>query len=80
MIQLRILDILKEQGHSKYWLWKQTGMSYQNFNKVVSNETESIRFDTIEKLFLGLGCPIGELFEIIPDNDEEKEYKKMINE
>ena len=64
MIRLRILDILKEQGHTKYWLWKQTSMSYQNFNKVVMNKTESIKFETLEQLRAGLECPIGDLFEV----------------
>ncbi len=62
MLQLRILDILSEQGHSKYWLYKRMEMSYQNFNKIVNNETSSIRFDTLEKLSTILECPIGDLF------------------
>ena len=50
MIRLRILDILKEQNHSKYWLFKQMDLSYQNFNRMVQNETTSIKFENIEKL------------------------------
>lgn len=69
MIRLRILEILKEQGHTKYWLWKQTSMSYQNFNKVITNQTGSIKFDTLEQLKAGLGCPIGDLFEVVPEDD-----------
>ena len=62
MIRLRILDILKEQNHSKYWLFKRMDMSYQNFNKIVNNETSSIRFDNIDKLSRILNVPIGDLF------------------
>ena len=50
MIRLRILDILAEQNHTKYWLFKRMEMSYQNFNKIVNNETSSIRFDNLEKI------------------------------
>ena len=50
MIRLRILDILKEQNHSKYWLFKQMDLSYQNFNRMVQNETTSIKFEYIENL------------------------------
>jgi DNA-binding Xre family transcriptional regulator len=39
-------------------------MSYQNFNKLVNNETSSIRFENIEKLSIILECPIGDLFII----------------
>ena len=41
-MKLRILDILQEKGKSKYWLYIQLGLSYQNFNKIVNNETKSI--------------------------------------
>ena len=67
MVKLRILEILEEQNHSKYWLYKQMDMSYQNFNRIVNNETSSIRFDNLEKLSNLLNCSIGDLFEITPD-------------
>ena len=61
MIRLRILDILAEQKHTKYWLYKRMDMSYQNFNKIVNNETNSIRFDNLEKLSSILECSIDDL-------------------
>ncbi len=63
MVRLRVLDILKEQNHTKYWLYKQMDMSYQNFNRMVSNETSSIRFDNLDKLSDILNCSVGDLFE-----------------
>lgn len=65
MVRLRVLDILQEQGKSKYWLYKQMNMTYQNFNKMVNNETYSIRYEMIEKLCNILNCQIGDLFETI---------------
>ena len=62
MVRLRILEILTEQNHTKYWLFKRMDMSYQNFNKIVNNETSSIRFDNIDKLSRILNVPIGDLF------------------
>lgn len=70
MIRLRILDILQKQNHTRYWLYKQMEMSYQNFSKLINNETKSIRFENIEKLSNLLECPIGDLFEIITPDDE----------
>ena len=67
MVRLRVLEILEEQEHTKYWLYKRMEMSYQNFNKLVNNETSSIRFDNIEKLSRILKCPISDLFEITED-------------
>ena len=68
MVQLRILDILEEQNHTKYWLYKQMNLSYQNFNKMVMNETKSIRVDNRDKLSKILNCSIGDLFEVIEEN------------
>lgn len=62
MVRLRILEILEEQNHTKYWLYKQMDMSYQNFNKIVNNETTSIRFENLDKLSRLLGVPVGDLF------------------
>lgn len=71
MIRLRVLEILEEQNHTKYWLFKQMDLSYQNFNRMITNETSSIRFDNIEKLSHILNCPIGDLFEVLDDPDTE---------
>lgn len=70
MIRLRVLEILEEQHHSKYWLYKQMEMSYQNFSKLVNNETRSIRYENIEKLSKYLDCSIGDLFETVDFPDE----------
>ncbi len=71
MVRLRVLDILAEQNRSKYWLYKQMELSYQNFNRMVQNETASIKFENLDKLSKILNCPIGDLFEIIDDTGEE---------
>ena len=67
MIKLDVLRLLQEQGKTKYWLYKQLGMSYQNFNKMVNNETKSIRYENIETLCLLFNCTPNELFEINED-------------
>lgn len=72
MVRLRVLDILKEQNHSKYWLYKQMELSYQNFNKMVQNETSSIKFENLEKLCSILNCSIGDLFEITNNTTTDK--------
>lgn len=68
MVRLRILQILEEQQHTKYWLYKQMDLSYQNFNRMIMNQTSAIRFDNIEKLSKILNCPIGDLFEVADDD------------
>ena len=67
MIKLNILELLEKNGKTKYWLYKQMGMSYQNFTKMIRNETKSIRFENLETLCLLLECTPNELFTITED-------------
>ena len=64
MIKLRVKTLLEENNKTKYWLYKQMGMSYQNFSKMINNETKSIRYKNIETLFLIFNCTPNDLFEI----------------
>ena len=64
------LEILKEKGKTKYWLYIRLGLSYQNFNRIINNETKSIKFENLEALCDILECTPNDLFE---------EYHKKIN-
>lgn len=67
MIKLDVLNLLEKKGKTKYWLYKQLGMSYQNFSRMVNNETKSIRYENIETLCLLLECTPNDLFVITED-------------
>ncbi len=67
MITLDVLHLLEKKGKTKYWLYKQMGMSYQNFTRMIRNETKSIRYENIETLCLLLECTPNELFRITED-------------
>ena len=67
MIKLDVLRLLEEQGKTKYWLYKQLGMSYQNFSKMVNNQTKSIRYENIETICLLLNCTPNDLFTMGED-------------
>lgn len=64
MIRLNVLSLLEAKGKTKYWLYKQMGMSYQNFSRMVKNETRSIRYERIETLCQILECTPNDLFVI----------------
>ena len=61
MLKLDVIRILEEQGKTKYWLYKQLGMSYQNFSRMINNETKSIRYENIETMCLLLHCTPNDL-------------------
>ena len=63
IMKFRILDILKEKGKSKYWLYIRLGMSYQNFNNLVENRTKSVKFENLKALCDILECTPNDLFD-----------------
>lgn len=67
MIKLDVLNLLEKNGKTKYWLYKQLGMSYQNFSKMINNQTKSIRYENIETMCLLFNCTPNELFKITDD-------------
>ena len=64
MVKLNVSELLTKRGKTKYWLYKNLGMSYQNVNRIINNETKSISFETIESLCILLECTPGELFKM----------------
>lgn len=62
MVKLNALTLLNKKGKTKYWLYKQLGMSYQNFSKMINNETKSIQYENIDALCQILECTPNELF------------------
>lgn len=43
------------------------GMSYQNFKKMINNQTRSIQYTNIEALCVILECNPNDLFEFLDD-------------
>ena len=67
MIKLNVLPLLEQHGKTKYWLWKQLGMSYQNFNKMLNNETQSIKYETLDALCSIFNCTPNDILKYEPD-------------
>lgn len=64
MIKLDVLSLLEKNGKTKYWLYKQLGMSYQNFSRMINNETKSIQYENIDALCQIFNCTPNELFKM----------------
>lgn len=63
MVRLRIEELLRQKGKTKYWLIKEMNSDYRALNPVITNQTTSIHFETIERLCVALECTPGDLFE-----------------
>ena len=61
-MHFRIDEILKEKGKTRYWLYIQLGLSYQNFKKLVENQTGAIKFENLKALCDILECTPNDLF------------------
>ena len=70
MVKLRVMEILEEQGKTRYWLNKRMNMHYVSFKKMIENDTDSIRFETLDKLSTLLQVPVGDLF--VKTEDDSK--------
>ena len=64
MIKLDVLNLLEKNGKTKYWLYKQLGMSYQNFSRMINKETKSIQYENIDALCQIFNCTPNELFKM----------------
>lgn len=62
MIKLNIPELLEKRQKNYYWLYRELGMSYENFTRMINNETRSIRYTTIDSLCGILECTPGDLF------------------
>ena len=63
MLKLRVIELLEERELTKYSLYKQLGMSYQNFNNMINNKTASIRYENIEAMCIFFNVTPNELFD-----------------
>lgn len=61
MVKLNVLKLLEERGKTKYWLYKQIDMSYQNYNKMVNNKSKSIQYSIVEQMCEALDCTPNDL-------------------
>ena len=61
-MHFRIDEILKERGKTRYWLYMQLGLSYQNFKKLIENKTSAIKFENLKALCDILECAPNDLF------------------
>ena len=57
-------DLLTQKGLSKYWLAKKTGMTANAIGNLCNNKTDSIKFDTLQKICDVLECEIADVLKL----------------
>ena len=64
IIEAQIDALLKERGHTFYWLSKQTGISHTTLWRLKKGKALGINFVTLEKLCLALNCQPGDVLKL----------------
>ena len=72
MVKLNVIKLLEQKEKTKYWLYKQLGMSYQNFNRMINNQTKSIQYENIDAMCQILECTPNDLFIITDELPSER--------
>ena len=55
-MKVEIDKILKEKNKTRYWLSKQTGITYTNISNLANNKTSAIKFEILESICEALDC------------------------
>ena len=64
MVKLTVMDLLRQQNKTRYWLVKQMQTDYNSVNKICNNEIIALHLETIEKLCKAFNCTPNDLFII----------------
>jgi len=75
MIEIRINELLAEQGRSFYWLAKQTGVSHTTLWRLKKGKAQGITFDTLEVICEALDCDAGDVLRIARKKQKAKRSK-----
>lgn len=69
MIKINIVELLKKNGKTKYWLCQKMNMTSRNLNRIINGQTTSISFKYIEEFCYYLNCTPGDLITLIDINE-----------
>ena len=69
MIKVNIVELLKKNNKSKYWICQKMNITSRNLNRIIRGDTSSISFKYIEEFCKYLNCTPGDLLIYIPNNN-----------
>ena len=69
-MKVKINDVLAEQGKSKYWLSKQTGVTAHALTDLCGGKTTRVSFDLLDKICFALNCTPSDILEPEPPNND----------
>lgn len=64
MAYIKLEKVLKEKSRTRYWLQKETGISFQTIANLVRNDASGIQFETLEKICNALDCTPNDIIAV----------------
>src|SRR6266481_25972 len=78
IIEIRVDEILAEQGRTFYWLAKQTGISHTTLWRLKKGRAFGMNLDTLEKMCRVLECQPGDILTLADQkkNGSKRKFRK----
>lgn len=67
MIKVHLSRIMGEKRLKISDVSKLTGLHRNGITRLYNEDTDGIKFDTLEKLCMALGCNVGDIIEYVPE-------------
>ena len=64
MVEIRVDELLTEQGRTFYWLAKETGISHTTLWRLKKGKALGINFVTLESICQALECQPGDVLRL----------------
>ncbi|QSB09306.1 helix-turn-helix domain-containing protein [Lysinibacillus fusiformis] len=71
MIKVHLSRLLGEKRMKISELAKETGLHRNGLTRLYNEETDGIKFDTLEKVCKALNCDISDLIEIVDNKKDD---------
>lgn len=72
MIKVKLNELLKHKGRTKYWLAKNTQISANSVGRIVDGKTTAIGYNVLDKICTALECNVGDILEHVSDEPSTK--------
>lgn len=76
VIKLRLSEMLRKRGLTRYWLAKQTGIRYASIWHMNRGEIERLHIETLDLICEAFGCQPGDLLVRVESRKARKRGKK----
>ena len=76
MIETRFDELLKERGHSLYWLAKEARVAYTTLWKLKAADSQGISFAVLDRVCEALKCEPGDVLVRIVDRKKSGQKRR----